>query len=463
MTTSRPLANRARPLGREGHIDWTDSPGRAARPGVSAPCAGGARPLPAACAVPDAADAALAELARDLGTPLYAFDVRTLFDRVAYLRSALPRGIGLCYAMKANTFVLPELAGLVDRIEVCSPGEFRICRALDIPLDGLVVSGVYKDEETVRAAIGRRAGAGLPVVTVESEAQMALVGRVAREAAVRVPVLLRLTSGNQFGLSAEALRSAVGEHLYSPHIELRGVQYFSGTQKTSTKRLARELARLDRFIAELEDAYGWDMPELEYGPGLPVAYFASDRFDEDAYLAAFSDMLGGLTFDGHITLELGRSLVASCGTYLTRVVDAKVNAGQRYAIVDGGMHQLVYYGGSMAMHRPACHVVRTDAGGGSRADARSPAPAGAPEAWNVCGALCTTNDVLVKQLPLAGLEVGDLIAFSDAGAYCMTEGIALFLSRDLPCVAVVDRDGVPRVVRDRGRTDVLNTPAAPVR
>ena len=68
----------------------------------------------------------------------------------------------------------------------------------------------------------------------------------------------------------------------------------------------------------------------------------------------FSALLRGMEYPGPVTLELGRSLTASCGTYLTRVVDVKTNATGNYAILDGGIHHLVYYGQSMGMRRPPC-------------------------------------------------------------------------------------------------------------
>ena len=256
-----------------------------------------------------------------------------------------------------------------------------------------------------------------------------------------------------FGLDGEALTGLVREHLGSGCVELRGVQFFSGTQKAAVRQVSRELERIDRFLAELELATGWAPREFEYGPGLPVAYFEADAFDEDACLAALARGLEGMAFSGEVSLEVGRSIAASCGTYLTRAVDAKVNRGRNYAIVDGGIHQLVYYGRSMAMQLPPCRVL-----GRGRA-----APGDRPvEPWNICGSLCTFNDVLAKQLPLPGLDVGDVLAFSRAGAYCATEGISLFLSRDLPGVVVIDRAGVPRCVRGALRTDGLNTPAPSV-
>lgn len=394
-------------------------------------------------------DEELLRVAGDYGTPLYVFDTRELAARAKRLRSALPPGVGLCYAVKANTFVLAALEPLVDRLEACSPGEHRICRALGVPGEKIVLSGVNKDESTVEDAVA----SGAPsTVTVESLAQLALVRRVARSRGLRAPVLLRLSSGNQFGLDRADLERAAREAMGDRHLDLRGVQFFSGTQKDSVRRLRREVGRLGDLARGLRDSCGWEVAEIEYGPGLPVAYFEGDETDEDALLDGLAEAVGGLSRTARVTIELGRSLVASCGTYLTRVVDAKEVAGQRYAIVDGGMHQLVYYGQSMAMRRPTVRLLGA-------------APPEGPEElpWNVCGSLCTTNDILVKRLPLAGLGEGSLLAFSRAGAYCATEGIALFLSRDLPRVALVGADGALELVREGLRTDPLNTPSTRAR
>ena len=400
------------------------------------------------------ADNTLRELAGSFGTPLFVFDERELAQRVSHLRSMLPEHTGLCFAAKANPFVLPELTPLIDRLEICSPGEYRICQALGLPHDKIVVSGVHKSEEIVDAALSNPTPPA--AITIESTAQLDLVMRIAMARGKRAPILLRLTSGNQFGLDRAELKSTVRKLRKASCVDLLGIQFFSGTQKTSLKRLQRELNGLDKLVAELDEELGWTPRELEIGPGLPVSYFEGDAFDEAAFIESFSGMLESMAFSGSITLELGRSLTASCGTYLTRVVDTKVNAGQRYAIVDGGIHQLVYYGQSMAMKQPPCHLL--DAG----AAASASAPDDAAEPWNICGSLCTVNDILAKQLPLAGLDTGSILAFRFAGAYCMTEGISLFLSRDLPKVVILKHDGEPVLVRDGLRTDIINTPLHPL-
>lgn len=393
-------------------------------------------------------DEDLSRLAEGFGTPLYALDARDLAPRVERISDALPGGVRLCYAVKANTFVLGALEPLVSRLEACSPGELRVCRALGLPWGKVVASGVHKDRALLdEALLGPEPPAA---VTVESPAQLALVRGRASELGRRVPVLLRLSSGSQFGLDRDDLVRAARAACRDPSLELRGVQFFSGTQKRSGRRLRRELAALDALMGELARACGCELPELEYGPGLPVAYFDGDEVDEAALLGELAEGVGGMTSRARVTLELGRSLVAGCGTYLTRVVDAKRVAGERYAVVDGGAHQIAYYGQTLGMRRPPAWLVGR--GGGSARGARPAAE------WSVCGSLCTTNDVLARRLPLEGLSEGSLLAFGRAGAYCATEGMALFLSRDLPRVVLVGEGGVPELVREGLRTDPLNTP-----
>ena len=135
-------------------------------------------------------------------------------------------------------------------------------------------------------------------------------------------------------------------------------------------------------------------------------------------------------------LEMGRALAAGCGYYLTQVLDVKKTEGTNYCIVDGGIHQINYDGQIRGMYRPHLKI--------------SPFyPEGKEEEWTVCGALCTAADVLVRKAFLKNLRPGSILIFERAGAYAMTEGMALFLSRELPAVAVYERKEGWRLFRDR--------------
>lgn len=379
-------------------------------------------------------------LTTQYGTPLYVFDINVLRRRIAYLRNSLP-GVRLCFAVKANPFLLQELRGFADRFEVCSPGEAEICNRAHIPAAQQVISGVYKTPSVMEKMIAQ--GNGPRLFTVESVRQFRLLSGLAEQYRKPINVLLRLTSGNQFGMEEQEIVQLVQEREEYPLVCIRGIQFFSGTQKTSLKRLRRELEAVDTFVCALQETCGFTVQELEFGPGFPVNYFQGQAFDEDAFLAGFSGLLAGLRCGARVTLELGRSIAASCGSYLTRVVDVKQNRVQNYAIVDGGMHQMVYYGQSMAMQHPQCRIY--------------PPRSGDAENWNLCGSLCTVNDILVKQLPVAGLKCGDVFAFGNTGAYCMTEGISLFLSRALPRIVLLRAEGAPLLVREALPTDRINT------
>ena len=384
----------------------------------------------------------LQEAVSQYGTPSYLFDLDRLSQRMNFLREQLGNRAELCFAMKANPFLTGALRELADRFEVCSPGEYDICRRLQIPEEKLVISGVNKSLEDTTRMMDDCPNMGR--YTAESPAQWELLHSCAKEHGRRVPVLLRLTSGNQFGMEEKDIRRIVAERENYPFLEIVGIQQYSGTQKHSAKRLQRQLNRLDELIASLHEEFGFVIQELEYGPGLPVFYFADDEeFDEAGFLKEFGGMLENMTFDGHITLELGRSIAASCGYYLTAAADCKTNKGQNYVILDGGLHQMNYYGQSMAMRMPTVYrLVNRD---------------GEEKPWNLCGSLCTVNDILVKQLPVADLQPGEVFVFEKTGAYSVTEGMALFLSRDLPAILMwSEKDGF-HILRERQSVSPLNT------
>ncbi len=367
------------------------------------------------------------------GTPLYVFDAKVLQERIRYLKAHLPEAIELAYAVKANPFIIGAAEPFVERLEICSPGEAEICLKMQVPAQKMVISGVYKTPAFIEALVREHPDIG--VYTVESLAQYRLLTQLAKQSGQRLELLLRMTSGNQFGMEEQEVTAILANP--DPCVHIRGIQFFSGTQKTSLKKMQRELLRVQTVLER------YPVEELEFGPGFPVYYFEGEDFDEDAYLDTFAEMIRPLMTGRKVVLELGRSIAAGCGTYYTRVVDQKRNREGNFALVDGGIHQIAYYGQFMAMKMPPIET--------------EPPRARDGEVWNICGSLCTINDILIKQLPAEGLAVGDILSFGKAGAYSMTEGMALFLSRDLPAVVLTTEAG-DVLLRDHTETYGLNMP-----
>ena len=383
------------------------------------------------------------ELFRINDTAFYTFDIRILKERIGYIKAALPEDVSVCYAVKANPFIVREIERNVDGFEVCSPGEAEICERLEIPSKKMVISGVYKTPSFIEKLIANPDFDG--TFTVESPLQYSLLCGLSQQYGRKISILLRLTNDSQFGMDESDIEMIVSQRQSRKALEVVGVQYFSGTQKTSLKKYRRELEHLTAFLDRLREEYSFIARELEYGTGFPVSYFEGDKTDEKELLAGFSEILDELPQKPRIILEIGRSIAASCGRYYTHAVDIKQNKGQSYVLTDGGMHHIVYFGQYMAMKKPFVSVV----GKNSTCDDKQ---------WTVCGSLCSMNDILVKQISLPDMEVGDVLCFENAGAYCMTEGISLLLSRDLPAVYLVRENGELYRVRKPFETKALNCP-----
>ena len=231
-------------------------------------------------------------LLNDNDTAFYLFDIAELKRRIFFLRSHLPKGTSLCFAVKANPFLARELTDCVDRFEICAPGEARICYSLNVPKNRMVISGVYKTPTQVRGLLSDPYFNG--VITVESVRQYRLIGEFAQRFKRRATVLLRLTNKSQFGLNKTEIEQIISQRGRNPRISVAGLQFFSGTQKTSIKKIRRELEELDLFLLRLKEVFGYEAEELEYGPGFPVPYFDGEPFDEEEYLREFSSLLSGM-------------------------------------------------------------------------------------------------------------------------------------------------------------------------
>lgn len=366
-------------------------------------------------------------------TPCYLFDVDELTDRVRRIQEELAVcGSGLCFAIKANPFLIPALDAVIPKYEVCSPGELEICRADGIAGEKIIFSGVVKSDADIRTALAYP----VETITVESYRQWQLLKECAVEVDRKTKVLLRLSSGAQFGMERETVLQVAEELKTVPQLIFGGLHYFAGTQRKGCK-YEKELPMLAELMGELQEKYGADDMILEYGPGLPTPYFEGDSFENPfegiQNLAAY---IAAQRYPFRVNIELGRYIAASCGHYVTRIVDCKTAEERNYCLVDGGIHHVVYYGQNMAMRRPIVHHIAAGE------------PDGEEQEYMICGSLCTFADLLVRGLPLRNPQIGDWLVFDQIGAYSVTEAAYLFLSRNLPAVYLYSKEKGIRSVRD---------------
>lgn len=377
------------------------------------------------------------------GTPLYIFDMDILAEQTARIREKLGRSAGLCYAMKANPFLTGRMAEITDRIEVCSMGEFRICRALGIPPEKLLISGVVKKKEDIHEILGLYKGRC--AYTVESVRQFHYLAEWSDARSEELRLYLRLSGGDQFGMDEDTFYNIVGLVNMSPYLRIEGLHYFTGTQKRTLEQIEKEIGRVDDFLLRLKEKTGCDIRHLEYGPGIAVPYFKGRTTESfsDSGLERLADVLAGMRWDGEVTVEMGRAFAAVCGYYLTEICDVKTNKGRNYCIVDGGNHQMNYDGQIRGMYEP--HISMLPECRHTRS-----------EKWTVCGSLCSVNDILCRDVSLTGVRSGRTLVFERAGAYSAMEGMALFLSHALPKVASYSKADGWELLRTEKETYPMN-------
>ncbi len=441
----------------------------------------------------------LIAIAQQYGTPSYVFDTKALRERVRQIADIVGEKVKLCYSIKANPFLIPAMLEVVPHLEVCSPGELAICERLQVPMERVVYSGVNKEPSDVLQAVSDGAG----VCTAESLRHVRLLQDAARAAGRKVPVLLRLNSGAQFGMSKEDLLTVIRSRGQYPDLILEGIHYFAGTQRKNKElhQQKEELQMLKDLFREVRETEGFTLRKLEYGPGLPVPLFeGADFADTLAPVRKLAPALQEAAECADLTVEAGRFFATECGFYLTRVMDSKTVGEKRYCIVDGGINHVNYLGQIMGMKQPVIRhfrgngdpdadpksveyrvisdeepeksggIGRTAAAGtafGEQKDfseekagkdaAFCPGPGEERADWAICGSLCTTNDDLVRSRKMEEPVPGDLLVFENIGAYSVTEGIYLFLSRKMPRIVLYNDISDIHLARDFVDTSRLNT------
>lgn len=389
-------------------------------------------------------EAVLKQFIAEVGTPSYIFDADEFAQRARLVRECFGGKTGLCFSIKANPFLLSSLPDTFDKIEVCSPGELTVCQKTGMNPSKIIFSGVNKTARDVQRAMDFGAG----TFTAESFLHAELINSCAVKKGITVPVLVRVTGGSQFGMDEKDVISLISRRNEYSGIEFVGLHYFTGTQKRKPAAIEKELDYIADFAERLKAETGFETKRIEYGTGLAVDYF-NENADvlERERLEAVSAKVREIACRFELTVEMGRFFAAPCGYYLTKVMDVKTNCGINYAICDGGLNQLKYDGQIQGMQIPEIIHIKNSA----KAQPHR-------EKWTLCGSLCTTADILARDAEFDSLEIGDALVFCRTGAYSATEGMAVFLSREMPVVSLYSQAEGIKVLRGLIYTDIFNTP-----
>ncbi len=411
-----------------------------------------------------------------LETPFWYYDI-DLFRRTVQLAASLSRkyGIGVHYALKAN--VEPRLVRYISSkgfgADCVSGNEVQYAAANGFRPDSIVFAGVGKSDREIKSALEL----GIEAFNVESLMEMRVIDDIASAMGVRANVSLRInpnidahthryvTTGlyeNKFGISAHEFDSAISLIKESRSLDFKGLHFHIGSQITDVDEVyGLECERAAEIVSYFED-HGLEVGSIDLGGGLGVDYDDPDG----ASVPDFGKWFGIIDRrlrrrPGQlVSIEPGRSLVAQCGSLVTRVLFVKAGETKTFLIMDAGMNDLIrpalygayhkienltaFYrravraGGDGEPVGPLPPMVRADVVQGdnksSSDDDRSwravraggdGEPVGPlPPSWgtgggiyDIVGPVCESSDVwgAGRELPLSFR--GDLLAIRSAGAY----------------------------------------------
>jgi diaminopimelate decarboxylase len=393
---------------------------------------------------------ALADIAAEVGTPVYVYSTATMLRHAAALRAALePLSDPLiAYAVKANpnAAVVTTLAKAGLGADVVSGGEYRRARAAGITGEKIVFSGVGKTEDEMRLALD----GGLYQFNLESVAEAEMLSEVATEMGRDAPVGFRVNpdvaAGGHVKISTGAAESkfgiAIGEAVEAyasaaalPGLAVQGVAVHIGSQLTSLAPLDHAFTRVGELIRALREA-GHDIKVADLGGGLGVPYDPDQPSPPSP--GDYGTMVKRVTRDWGVRLvfEPGRLIVGNAGVLLSRVIRIKPGAAHPFVIVDAAMNDLM---------RPALYDAWHKI--------EAVAPRGMSWTANVVGPVCETGDTFATARPMDRVEAGDLVVFRTAGAYAAAMS-STYNSRPLTPEVLVDGDRWT-VIRPRIDVDAM--------
>lgn len=374
-----------------------------------------------------------AELVAQAGTsPLFVYDAAMVRARVAVLRAAMPATVDIHYAVKANPFapLLGLMAGEVDGFDIASVGELGVALASGAAAARISFAGPGKRDDELEAAL--KAGVTINLES-EGEARRTLVLAerlgVTPRLAVRVNPDFELKGSGMrmgggakpFGVDADRA-SALARRVIDAGADWRGWHIFAGSQALDAGAIIAAQAQTIGLATRLSDEAGAAPPLVNLGGGFGVPYFPGEaELDVSRIGVALGEALegrGAALRGSAFALELGRWLVAEAGVYLARVVDVKWSKGERFAVVDGGLHHQLAASGNFGT------VVRRNYPLAIANRFGAP-PDGTPT--TVVGCLCTPLDLLGASVALPAPEVGDMVAIFMAGAYGASASPSAFL------------------------------------
>ena len=353
---------------------------------------------------------------QDIQTPFYYYDSEVLRQTLRTINEEAGKheGFVVHYAIKANAN--PKILRIIREAglgaDCVSGGEIEASVKAGFPASKIVYAGVGKSDWEINLGLDN----DIFCFNVESIPELEVINELAAQKGKVARVAFRLnpnvgahthaniTTGlaeNKFGIAMRDMLKVIEEASKMANVKFVGLHFHIGSQILDMGDFQALCNRVNELQDELE-RHRIQVEHINVGGGLGVDYEHPNRLpipDVKAYFDTYARKLK-LRPGQTLHFELGRAVVAQCGSLITRTLYIKEGATKRFAIVDAGFPDLI---------RPALYQAYHKIENITSEEPK--------ETYDVVGPICESTDVFAKQIDLNRTRRGDLLAIRSAGAY----------------------------------------------
>ena len=318
------------------------------------------------------------------------------------------------YAIKANAnpIVLRHIKTAGLGIDCVSGGEIEVACNMGFDPRKMVFAGVGKADWEIRLGLEK----GIGCFNVESVPELDVINQIATETGKKADICLRINpnvgahthanivtglSDNKFGIDMAHMFDVIEAANAMGGINLIGLHFHIGSQITEMDDFIALCDRINE-LQDMLDARGMSMKIINVGGGLGIDYEAPETNQVPDFKAFFEVYRKNLKLrEGQeLHFELGRAIVAQCGTLISQVLYVKDNTNKKFVILDAGMTELIRPALYDAHHK----IVNLSSDGPT-------------DTYDVVGPICESSDTFAINTQLPHTKRGDVIAIMSAGAY----------------------------------------------
>ena len=372
--------------------------------------------------------------------PCYLYDMQQMIERCQILQRAMPEEQFL-YSIKTNPFlpVVESIAGQEFGADAASANEVLLAAQAKIPCESIFYSAPGKTVQDIEKTWGKC------TIIADSLSELRLLEEIASEKQEPVSVGIRVNPSfsmdcaaadpSKFGIDEEKLTSSA---INFPHLKIAGIHIHLCSQVLDTDLLCAYYRNCYALAERIAKLHGAEISFINFGSGIGTVYDAASEkplvFEKIGQTMQELHKLNDRSLHAKFILETGRFLVCNAGRYYTRVVDRKESRGKTFVVVQNALNGFL---------RPAlAELLRQNLGkfpangqeplytSGVQCSFRVLARETNPEKVDIVGNLCTSLDVMARDIVLPHMEIGDILEVSNAGSYGCTLTPQLFSSQE---------------------------------